>query len=217
MFRELLINRQLPPGYTKLNYLESSGQSIINTGFISDTGNHRFDFTFLLTANNNGRSLFATRQQGISPGVGRVGTAYFGSSNVLNLYVGNSSSIMSSPNLPINTVHTGSFIIKMTPNEASFIINNTVIGPRTWVGSSITPNVQMPIFGAKIDSNDFAERLSGRYYKFDITSYSDSTHTNIVKQYKFIPVLDNNSIPAMYDIVNKTTHYNVGAGSFTYG
>ena len=49
-----------------------------------------------------------------------------------------------------------------------------------------------------------------RLWSFKITN-----NGSIVKL--FIPVLDENNVPCLYDRVNKTYHYNIGTGSFLYG
>jgi len=66
------------------------------------------------------------------------------------------------------------------------------------------------LFGAKWRSETVSQKMQGKIYKAQITK-----GTKIIAD--FIPVLDNNNKPAMYDNISGQLFYNLGTGEFTYG
>lgn len=177
-------------GCTKLEYLESTGTQWIETNTkYYDIG--QIDMTFLVTKNHH--TVF-----GQNIGGGEVLLFYQGGarSYINGTYVTHAS-------LKLNEIYH--VIFDITNGNASLTINNELIGTST--GSSNNSNIYlMRIFSG--DSNSFEYE---RFYLFKCTDNDG----NLL--FDFIPVLDKNNRPCMFDKVSKTCFYNQGTGEFLYG
>lgn len=75
---------------------------------------------------------------------------------------------------------------------------------------NFTENSQLPILIlARSTSEGVSEKLGGKIYYFTI--YENSS---IVAN--FIPALDQNDRPCMFDTISRKTFYNQGTGEFLY-
>jgi hypothetical protein len=70
-------------------------------------------------------------------------------------------------------------------------------------------NEQYDIYLFAFNSAGAITKSTGRVYRFQITE--DDT---LIKDY--VPCLDNEGVPCLYELINGETLYNAGSGQFTY-
>jgi len=185
----------LPSTYTQLEYIESTGEQYIDTGYIvqiGDTINARFEIT---NADINWRAIFGGASDGtngmfyVSVGGGR-NACYFA-----------------------NT-YCGTWRINM-PYEVSVFINNHTNNANSWltVGSRqtffpiILENVSLKIFAR----NNYQAKLIGKFYFLDVVRNSLTIH-------QFIPARRNSDeAVGMYDTVSGAFFTNANTGDFIAG
>ena len=74
-----------------------------------------------------------------------------------------------------------------------------------------TDNTSLPIFLWALNTeNGASEKIRGRIYYFTIYENSNITAN-------FIPALDSNNKPCMFDTISKKAFYNQGSGDFIAG
>lgn len=109
-----------------------------------------------------------------------------------------------------NATNGDNIILDWNKNVLNFSVNSTnrndTLTPKTF-----TSSYTMPLFSLRSSTN-FPSRGSfvGKMYYFQI--YDNDT---LVRD--FIPVLDSNGIPCMYDKVEGKFYYNQGTGNFIAG
>ena len=191
------VARQIFPSYTLLNYIESSGAQWIDTGVVYDYATTRFDIDFQYLSSDND---------------GYISVSWSGSNH--DAYLLGSSGTSS---IVCGTAQSGSWTSiktkdanrhKYTYNNAShqIIYDGSVISGKTTV--NVNGVVTMRIFRSSGTSNFAKARIYG--YKI----------SNIVTQElirDFIPVLDPDGVPCLFDKVTGTYFYNQGTGTFLYG
>lgn len=223
--RRLMTNikkSDLPSGYKKVKYLQSTGTQYFNLGITPKKNFGSYQKCSKTDAEAN-EVLFGcrndsgqTRFMGFSAYRGDLSLGY-----MVYLYFNK------------NTYDTG------TTNEATNIpyINNTVF--EGWVNYKNDRLVK-----AKSENGDFdftaLNKIGSSAYP-DLTTFTKPiyvfgymNYTNVVTPCscriydleitdneevvsKLIPCLDNNNKPCMYDVVRKITFYNEGTGEFLYG
>lgn len=93
--------------------------------------------------------------------------------------------------------------------EAISIISKTKNADNTYtIKAKMTNNQLSSFFIFDYDSGNYP--LNGKIYYLKITRNNKTI-------FNFIPCLDNNDVPCMYDSANKKTYYNSGSGSFIAG
>lgn len=94
---------------------------------------------------------------------------------------------------------------------ASVYLNDGTYKENTLTDLSFTPSSPIHLFGYYSNTNNSINSIwKGRIYRVTITE-----NDSIVKD--FIPCLDQNNVPCMYDIVNENAYYNTKEGtSFGY-
>ena len=78
-------------------------------------------------------------------------------------------------------------------------------------GSGFSATVPVCLFGISVGTTGTTRTTSGR------VSYCKLYDANIALVRDFIPVLDWNNVPCMYDKVSGAFFYNSGSGNFNYG
>lgn len=191
---------ELPEGYTKLNYLQSTGTQYINTGYIYGPNS---DFSTKMYFNNaigqlcgavddNSRIALATDNQRtlyFARFIGNFGAPSFTSANYLYKL----------------STHGATLEAEYTKNgyEYTSTIDNSA---HDFDGTSI------PFYLFGRNQNGFAKLPSGtlniRFFSF---FENGSTVMNL------IPCLDSNGTPCMFDTIKRKTFYNAGTGDFLWG
>ena len=185
--------------YTPIEYLESTGTQWIDTGVVpnNDTGVN-IDVAWL--GNFGGeRQILGTRYNNddVRFYVPFLYDGHFG--------YGWGSWSESNINCAIDTIYNIKFnylnnrVITINNNDISILNSNL---PQNTTGETL------PLFAAFY--MHLKLMLTGRIYKVQITKGTD-----LVRD--FIPVLDGNGTPCMYDKVEHKFYYNAGTGQFIAG
>lgn len=192
----------LPSGYTKLNYLESTGTQYINLGFAIKYDNI-VNVDVLITKFNiqqytNGAIFGSANELGLN--------AY----NLLidkenKLYYRNSA----------NNVKISSQVIEINKKyDITTNLNNLIVNGVIYSGEfdfnyiNERPALLFARNTVILSNYDFA---ACQIYKFNILNQIGNVIIN------FVPCLDKNGKPCMFDTVSKKPFYNQGTGEFLYG
>lgn len=99
------------------------------------------------------------------------------------------------------------YIVTLSGTEMKAELEDgTVVFSKTFSVPDFTSTVTMALFKAKPFNNGFHGRIySCKHYSGD----------ELIQD--FVPCLDSDGVPCMYDLVSKTAFYNQGTGSFTWG
>lgn len=195
----------LPSGYTRLNYLESTGTQYINMGItpyyvrklqlifdyqITDDFTKDVDL-FGATNGSYFCQLFAFIK------FDKVGLqwANVGDDIYRNLYINKD-----------NIRHK----INVDGLNKKIVCDNIVYELNRYLSDFSPNNRNFYLFGRN-NNNKIADRLiSARIYSFKIQN-GDELYQN------FVPALDTTNKPCLYDTVSKQPFYNQGTGEFLYG
>ena len=190
-----------PKNYTRLEYLESTGTQYINTKYITNSKTKMyvdFKITDLVSIrnwvagsndhNNNARFAF---------GVNISGTSSTWQYNICNI-----SPTSGGTNTNRNTIEYDAYIQRIRLNG-----NNVSVSP-TW--NNLDNNILPILIFASSNSNGTTSNSYSRIYSVMI-------YENNALIANFIPALDLNGKPCMYDTVSKQPFYNQGTGEFLYG
>ena len=194
----------IPSNFTEVEYLESSGTQYIDTGY-KFTSNMRFKINHTPT--------------------GSISDNYFTGHYATNnkIFLGGfyqNKCIWGIGQLQENTINASAnqrFVVDMTYTSNSSANTSSVSGTINGQSVSLTSTaLQDFVYGLNIlafarnNNGSVGHYLSCKLYSFQI--YNSDT---LVRD--FVPCLDNNNIPCLYDKVEGKAYYNAGTGSFTYG
>lgn len=194
----------IPQNFTEVEYLESSGAQYIDTGY-KFTSNMRFKINHIPT--------------------GSISDNYFTGHYATNnkIFVGGfyqNKCIWGIGQLQENTINASAnqrFIVDITYTSNSSANTSSISGTINGQSVSLTSTaLQNFVYGLNIlafarnNNGSVGHYLSCKLYSFQI--YNSDT---LVRD--FVPCLDNNNVPCMYDKVEGKAYYNAGTGSFTYG
>ena len=207
--RRLLILQQkkegLPDGYTQLEYLQSDGTQWINTEHIlqgSDTvelkaeyarkGSLNYSTAYFCGSDityQKGYSIAEdTKARGIREVFGDVMTY-----SDLRPRVGTKFIVVSS--ISLLRVVLGENIIDFSKEAQTYT-------PLDW---------PLYLFTTNRNGTAFDGAFIGKIYYAKITNSQGEMTLN------YIPCLDANGVPCMFDLVSRKSFYNIGTGSFTWG
>ena len=195
--RLMMLNRSgggLPSGYTAVNYLQSSGTQYIDTGrkLTQDS-----DITI---------DLMIVGEKYRSAGI--FGSRESASKNNLTLFQ-NMDPIVFTGDFSEYKNHRFSVTsslerTKIRMNKAGVWVNDIL--KKSW---SDVADFETPTNGLIFDVGN--NNWTGRKAIMQLYSYTDGDAQQLV------PCLDANGVPCLYDLIGKTTLYNLGTGSFTWG
>lgn len=194
--RQVQIPARLPAGYTRLDYIQSSGTQYIDTGF-KPNQNTRVIVDVDLSATSGIRVIFG----------GRDGDNASDNSFVFWQFSATTfRSDFDVHDLTINVASTaGRFLIDK--NKAVTTINGTSY---TNNAAIFQPRYNMGLFSL-IDPGGADNRMVvAKMYSCKI--YDNGT---IVRD--FVPCKNANNVYGLYDLVNREFYTNAGSGSFTGG
>lgn len=197
---------ELPQGYQQCKYIQTTGSQYIATDFIPN--NYNGNFTVVMDI------------QGVED---LDSAAYLcgcgGSNRCCNFRVMNGMNIQIYNNSTAETPSAAT-VVSLTATEADILNRNIfkIILRDEDVTTLIKDGIEYSrgnISRTNGTSRFVIGRSSGTNYPvkiFDWKFYDVSD--NLVRH--FIPCLDDNNVPCMYESVNQTTFYNTGTGTFLY-
>lgn len=190
----------LPDGYTKVEYLQSSGTQWIDMGIAPDQ-NTKVILKVLATNLNgsSGVSLIGSRSSNNSSD---QFFTYISADQGFLFRVDGDKAPAAFTKFKVNTLYT------ITLSSSRFLVDDNGNSVLTMYLSSsdFTSTVTMALFRAK----PFSMGFIGNIY---VCKHYNNDH--LIQH--FVPCLDSDGIPCMYDLVSKTAFYNQGTGSFTWG
>lgn len=196
--RRLLMLQQkqegLPEGYTQVNYLESTGTQYIDTE-ISAARDLGVKINFVPKSSGQAFGAITSLRKGyygveFSPNRGIV--AYWGD----GIYIGKPWQAEATYEIDFNYQNSGIAIF----NDATLALPSN---------REITENT-VHLFKLNEGDTPYTQYISGRAYRMRMTKELEPV-------LDFIPALDPNGIPCMYDVIRKKTFYNAGTGDFLWG
>lgn len=193
----------LPDGYTAVNYLQSSGTQWIEMGVAPNQNTKAVLKIKINNFNSNeGASLIGSRTNA-------------NSSDQFFTYLdglGGGRFLLRVDGQPQPTSWTGItkdkiYIVTLSGTEMKAELEDgTAVFLKTFSVSDFESTVTMALFKAKSLNNGFQGRIySCKHYSGD----------ELIQD--FVPCLDTNGVPCMFDFVSQKPFYNVGTGSFTWG
>ena len=192
------VQSELPNGYKKIEYLESTGIQYIDTDISYDKNNsYRFISNCNILQNTDGFSgngwnaggIFGIDRDFVSDG---INFEKITGRNIKTLY---------------DLVLEKGLNSKTTLNASNE--NGTAIITRNHENILSYTSLNYPIFA-------YTERNNGLIYTKELVyDYKIYINNNLVR--RLIPCLDSDNKPCMYDTVSKKTFYNSGTGEFLYG
>lgn len=184
----------LPAGYTRLDYIQSSGTQYINTLFAPNQSS-RVDMEVEMTAIASGNWWFWGSRQ--ASGSGRF--TLFSSNGKLGMGFGSSYS----SSLTLNTNTKYNLSVENGVCKANGVTQITA--------SAVTFSNTYPLYL-------FVENRVGTVQEFgSFKLYSCQIYDNGTLVRDFIPCKNPNNVYGLYDLVNKEFYTNAGSGSFTGG
>lgn len=198
----------LPLGFTRVEYLESSGTQYIDTGYIpkpTSTYKSTFQLTNIATTAGAWFCVFGSVESNNVVFTELFLTRASGGGNVNQILAGNHNSSYVRVNYPwaVNTKYS----FEMTPTE---VLVNGVSQGSISVDTSITCSRPIYLFARHEYTDAVGYNVSAKIHSFTI--YEGNT---LVRD--FIPCIDPLGVPCMYDLVGKKPYYNLGTGIFTVG
>ena len=207
----------LPEGYTKLDYIQSTGTQWIDTGYYWQHENVKIEMNALITSNSASQSLFGNEEP-------RSGGRYFaivphGSNGNFSFYTGEKGSVGSASVTVNKRFRMECFTT--TAKSLTVKIDNTTRFTATYPGTIMT-----------YSNTTSTSANKGKVYIFTNHNSSNSTHTsqriggmklysfkmwdNDVMVRNFIPCRSNAGVVGLWDTVSKS-FFTTPTGSFTAG
>lgn len=200
-----------PMDYTLLEYLESSGTQYIDTGIVTDG-------TYTITAR---MQLFSSSKDvwGRRSNNGNAeGNAQPYGNSVLNTYDETKVAINYvwrgyNRNSPFDLKQPHDYVV--AEGQKAFIVDGvsqTVSALNSWaVKANNVDSISHFLFWSNVSNS--VTRLGKALASIYAFSMQDGASNTVLD---FVPVLDANGTPCMYDTVSKTCFYNKGTGTFGY-
>lgn len=191
----------LPDGYTKVDYLQSTGTQWIDMGIAPDQ-NTKLVLKVLATNLNGGVGVSLVGSRSGINSSDQFFTYISGDKRFL-FRVDGKEDASAFTNFKVNTLYT------ITLSTSRFLVDengNRVHTMYISSSSDFTSTVTMALFRSK----PFSMGFIGNIY---VCKHYNNDH--LIQH--FVPCLDSDGVPCMYDLVSKTTFYNQGTGSFTWG
>ena len=188
----------------KILYLESSGTQYINTGVYGGS-NTRITAKFQMVTK-------PTTEYMTILGIwnSRTMDRWFYYTATAKYAIQYYSSLKQNLNMP-----TDDSILELDKDKNVFKVNGSTI----YTGSSTAFSSTIPIYLFSSCAMNYNTQSLEPQWDNNATSrmYDCQIYVDNVMVRDYIPVLDNNNVPCMYDQLNDTYYYNQGTGSFTAG
>ena len=193
----------LPEGYTAVNYLQSSGTQWIEMG-VAPNQNTKAVLKLKINDFNGqvGSSLIGSRTGANTNDQFSTYLDVIGDGRLLFRMDGQTQAIAWTG---INTNKI--YIVTLSGTEMKAELEDgTAVFLKTFSVPDFTSTVTMALFKSKPFNNGFQGRVySCKHYSGD----------ELIQD--FVPCLDAEGVPCMFDFVSRKSFYNAGTGSFTWG
>ena len=197
----------IPAGFQRVEYLQSSGGAYIDTGYVFQNLNHSTTITFKgLAAGSGGQPyhIFGSNKDNNRSG---ALSGISGNNNYIGIGIGGHGSGSSTERVATPTTPKTMTVVSKSTNKFDWIVDGTkVYSDVSFTGSSLS-GISEYIFGINFTSDLTAST----------TVYHYQAEDNGVIVRDMIPCIDPLGVPCMYDLVGKKPYYNQGTGTFTVG
>ena len=192
----------LPEGYTAVDYLQSSGTQWIEMGVAPNQNTKAVLKIKINEFTRQGASLIGSRTDANSNDQFFTYLDYIGGGRFLFRVDGQTEAI-SWKGLTTDKI----YIVTLSGTEMKAELEDgTAVFSTTFSVSDFESTVTMALFKSKPFNNGFLGRIYGcKHYSGD----------ELIQD--FVPCLDTEGVPCMFDLVSQKPFYNVGTGSFTWG
>lgn len=202
---------ELPDGYTKLEYIQSTGTQYIDTQYLcsqTTVPNTRYVLEGYASNIVSSSNWFVNGISGNNNLVFYVGLNYYNSA----LYF-----VYGDGKADVRTSYTGSYNTRYKWDLDMYNSTYKVFDSNGTQLFNITPSRQTPTTSQYLTLCRWRYATGETGYLFSMRIYNVELYTSNVLQMKLIPALRNSdSKPGLYDLVNNTFYYNQGSGEFTY-
>ena len=188
----------LPIGYKRVEYLQSTGTQYIDTEYQPVPATTKFEFMFSPDTITGNSFLFGCRPD-TSAGTATC-TTYFATGNVRQDWAGLSSYF--------SALAVGDKVLYSAYNNTISLNDSTVTGTNARSTTRSDQNFLLYTINTNgiIDDRSFIGKV---YYS---QLWDDG---KLVRD--FVPCLDPDGVPCLYDLVQGKPYYNAGSGDFTAG
>ena len=194
----------LPEGYTAVDYLQSSGTQWIEMG-VAPNQNTKVVLKIKINTFNgiNGFTLIGSRTDANSNNQFTTYLDDYHGTRFLFRMDGQPQAI-SWKGLTTDKI----YIVTLSGTEMKAELEDgTTVFSTTFSVNDFTSTMTMALFRAK--------NVSGIYFPGRIYSCKHYNNGKLIQD--FVPCLDAEGVPCMYDLVSQKPFYNQGTGSFTWG
>lgn len=193
----------LPSGYTAVDYLQSSGTQWIEMGVAPNQNTKAVLKIKIDELTSQGASLIGSRTDVNSDDQFTTYLDDYGGTRFLFRMDGQPEAI------PWKGLTTDKiYIVTLSGTEMKAELEDgTAVFSKTFSVSDFTSTVTMALFRAK--------GVSGAYFRGRIYSCKHYSGDELIQD--FVPCLDTEGVPCMFDLVSRKSFYNKGTGSFTWG
>ena len=194
----------LPSSYTAVDYLQSTGTQWIEMG-VAPNQNTKVVLKIKINKFNgiNGFSLIGSRKDTNSNDQFTTYLDEYGGSRFLFRMDGQTQAI-SWTGLTTDKI----YIVTLSGTEMKAELEDgTTVFSKTFSVHDFTSTVTMALFRAK--------GVNGTYFPGRIYSCKHYSGDELIQD--FVPCLDTEGVPCMFDFVSRNSFYNAGTGSFTWG
>lgn len=183
-----------------LDYIESTSGQWLSTGYIPNQ-NSKFVMDMELVAPSNSYDTpFGVRS------LSDMFVAYNG--GTYRYYFGNSNGNVGN----ISSYYGQRVQMILDKTRAAVEQSGTVLVETAFSASASAMNVPMGIFTLQTgDASDMSAcRAKGKLYEFLVYE-----NNSLIRDY--VPALDDNNVPCIYELYSGSIHYNLGSGNLGYG
>ena len=196
-------SRSLPDGFTAVDYLQSSGTQWIEMGVAPSQNTKAVLKIKINEFTSKGATLIGSRSDLNSTDQFTTYLDDYGGARFLFRMDGQTKTI------PWKGLTTNKiYIVTLSGTEMKAELEDgTAAFSETFSVSDFTSTVTMALFRSK--------GVDGTYFQGRVYSCKHYNGDELIQD--FVPCLDSEGVPCMYDLVGKMAFYNQGTGSFTWG
>lgn len=193
----------LPEGYTAVDYLQSSGEQWIEMGVAPNQNTKAVLKIKINKFTDAGASLIGSRTNNNSDDQFTTYLDGYGGTRFLFRMDGQTESI---PWKGLTTDKIYTVTLSGTEMKAE-LEDGTTVFSKTFSVNDFTSTVTMALFRTK--------GVGGAYFQGRIYGCKHYSGDELIQD--FVPCLDTEGAPCMFDLVSRKSFYNKGNGSFTWG